>query len=74
MLCGVEEERMWDWDPMEGCLMNSPPPPRPHCHTGGARPTFTAGEPLRWDQLSRGAGGGDYSLSRRTRRRPTSSL
>jgi hypothetical protein len=26
--------------------------PRCHCHTGGTRPTFAEGEPLRWDRLS----------------------
>jgi len=33
-------------------------PPRRHCHTGGARPTFTEGNPgpLRWDLLSQGRG------------------
>jgi hypothetical protein len=31
------------WDQMEGCLMNSLPLPRRHCHTEGARPTFMAG-------------------------------
>jgi hypothetical protein len=25
--------------------------PRCHCHTGGTRPTFAEGEPLRWDRL-----------------------
>ena len=31
-------------------------PPRRHCHAGGARPTFTEGNPLRWDLLSQGRG------------------
>ena len=35
---------------------NMPTPPRRHCHAGGARPTFTEGNPLRWDLLSQGRG------------------
>ena len=31
-------------------------PPRCHCHAGGARPTFTEGNPLRLDLLSQGRG------------------